>query len=205
MTFLDISFGDLLLQQLKATPAIEWAGWATTLLCIYLAAKENIWNWPISIVAIVVSAVVYYKSALYGDFYLQLYFLFTAFYGWYFWIKKKKEVAKPVVTINAKQWLIAILSIVVLTIILGLLLDHYTDSNVPYEDGFCTAMSFVAQIMLTRKILQNWILWIIVDICYVPLLLYKGLNLYAILYAILVILAIQGYLDWRKTYREQTN
>ena len=205
MIMLIASFFQFVTSQFQQTTLLEWVAVIAGFLCIYLAAKENIWNWPISIVAIVVSAVVYYKSALYGDFYLQLYFLFTAFYGWYFWIKKKKEVAKPVVTINAKQWLIAILSIVVLTIILGLPLDHYTDSNVPYEDGFCTAMSFVAQIMLTRKILQNWILWIIVDICYVPLLLYKGLNLYAILYAILVILAIQGYLDWRKTYREQTN
>ena len=205
MLLIEVSFWEVFIDQLKATPFFEWLGWVSTLVCIYLAARENIWNWPISIVSIVASAIVYFNSELYGDFYLQLYFLATAFYGWYFWIKKKKDDDKPVVTIKIKQWLYAILSIILLTITLGFLLDKYTDSNVPYEDGFCTAMSFVAQIMLTRKILENWILWIIVDICYVPLLIYKGLNLYAILYGILVILAVKGYLDWRKTYREQNN
>lgn len=100
----------------------------------------------------------------------------------------------------------AIGSIVVLSVALGLFLDHFTDTNVPYEDGFCTAMSFVAQLMLSRKILQNWILWIIVDLCYIPLYIYKNLNLSAIFYAFLVAIAIKGYIDWRKTYhREQAN
>ncbi|RZL46871.1 MAG: nicotinamide riboside transporter PnuC [Pedobacter sp.] len=205
MLILETHFWQLLVDQAKQTSFFEWAGIVTTVLCIYLAARENILNWPVSIIAIVISAIIYYKSDLFGDFYLQFYFLFTAFYGWYFWITKKKINDKPVVSINLKQWLFSLASIIVLTIILGWLLDNYTKSNVPYEDGFCTAMSFVAQIMLTRKMLQNWILWIIVDICYVPLLIYKGLNMYALLYAFLVVLAVKGYLDWRKTYREQTN
>ncbi|MNR06906.1 Nicotinamide mononucleotide transporter [compost metagenome] len=94
---------------------------------------------------------------------------------------------------------------VILSAVLGIYLDKYTDTNVPYEDGFCTALSFVAQLMLTRKILQNWILWIIVDLCYIPLYIYKNLNLSAVFYAFLVAIAIKGYLDWRKSYREQTN
>ena len=205
MLLLENHFWQLLFDQAEQTSFFEWAGIITTVICIYLAARENIWNWPVSIIAIVISAIIYFKSELYGDFYLQFYFLFTAFYGWYFWINKRKLNDKPIVVINITHWLISIASIIILTIILGWLLDKYTRSNVPYEDGFCTAMSFVAQIMLTRKILQNWILWIIVDICYVPLLMYKGLNMYAILYAFLVILAIKGYIDWRKIYREQKN
>ncbi len=199
------SFWHLLIDQIQHATVFEWIGFISTFLCIYLAAKENIWNWPISIASIVISAVVYFNSKLYGDFYLQLYFLITGIYGWYFWSKKKIEHDKPIVSISMSQWGMAIVSIVALTLLLGYLLDRFTDSTVPYEDGFCTAMSFVAQIMLTRKIIENWILWIIVDICYVPLLLYKELNLYAILYAVLIFLAIKGYLDWRKTYRAQTN
>ncbi|RZK34609.1 MAG: nicotinamide riboside transporter PnuC [Pedobacter sp.] len=205
MLLLDMSFWDLLVKQFVETSIFEWAGIITTVLCIYLAVRENIWNWPVSIISIIISAIIYFKSELFGDFYLQFYFLFTAFYGWYFWLRKKVVNDKPIVKINFKQWVIAIASIILLTFILGWLLAKYTKSNVPYEDGFCTAMSFVAQIMLTRKIIQNWVLWIIVDICYVPLLIYKGLNMYAVLYAFLVILAIKGYLDWRKIYREQNN
>jgi len=205
MLLLETSFWRLLIDQFQQTSLFEWVGVITTIGCIYLAARENIWNWPVSIISIIISAIIYFENSLYGDFSLQFYFLFTAFYGWYFWLKKKKEDDKPVVSLNFKEWLLAALAVVILSFILGMLLARFTNTNVPYEDGFCTAMSIVAQIMLTRKIIQNWILWIIVDICYVPLLIYKGLNLYALLYGILVILAIKGYLDWRKTYREQTH
>lgn len=190
-------------QQIQQTSWLEWLGFVSTIVCIYLAAKENIWNWPISILSIVISAILYFESHLFGDFALQFYFLFTAFYGWWFWVKKKQQDEKPVVSIKLRHWGVIVISIAVLTLVLGYFLDRFTPTNVPYEDGFCTAVSFVAQIMLTRKILENWLLWIIVDICYVPLLVYKNLNVYAVLYAILVFIAIKGYLDWRKTYREQ--
>jgi len=205
MLLLDVPFGQQLLSQLQQTSWLEWLGFFSTIACIYLAAKENILNWPISILSIVISAIIYFESHLFGDFALQFYFLFTAFYGWWFWFTNKKEHHKPIVSINFKHWIFIVLAIATLSIGLGYLLDKYTPTNVPYEDGFCTAVSLVAQIMLTRKILENWILWIIVDICYVPLLLYKNLIVYAVLYAILVVIALKGYLDWRRTYREQTS
>jgi nicotinamide mononucleotide transporter len=193
----------MLFDQVKQTSPLEWVGFTATLGCIYLAAKENIWNWPVAILSVVVSAILYYNGGLFGDFYLQFYFLFTSCYGFYYWLRKENTAEKPIVKIAAQQWMQVFASIAVLTVLLGALLDRFTSSTVSYEDGFCTAMSFVAQLMLTRKILENWILWIIVDICYVPLLVYKEFYLYAVLYAILTILATQGYLSWRKTYREQ--
>lgn len=197
MFLLDTSLG----QQIAQISWLEWVGFVSTIACIYLAAKENILNWPISIFSIVISAILFFESQLYGDFALQFYFLFTAFYGWWFWLKKKRLHEKPVVSIGKKHWLLIVLITLVLTAILGYLLDHYTNTNVPYEDAFCTALSLVAQIMLTKKILENWILWIVVDTCYVALYLYKDLNLYAILYALLVLIAAKGYIDWRKSYQ----
>lgn len=205
MVLFEAAIWQQFIQQLQQTSWLEWLGFVSTIACIYLAAKENIFNWPVSILSIVISAILYFESHLFGDFALQFYFLFTAFYGWWFWLKKKKEREKPIVRIKLQHWIIGVILIAILTMLSGYLLDRYTPSNVPYEDGFCTAVSLVAQIMLTRKILQNWILWIIVDICYVPLLIYKNLNVYALLYAILVVIAIKGYLDWRKTYREQAS
>ncbi|RYD94194.1 MAG: hypothetical protein EOP54_17940 [Sphingobacteriales bacterium] len=90
-------------------------------------------------------------------------------------------------------------------LLLGWFMASYTNSTVPYADGFCTSVSFVAQILLTRKVLQNWLLWVFVDICYIPLFIYKHLNLSAVLYFVLIAIAYKGYLDWRKTYREQLN
>ncbi|WGQ07963.1 nicotinamide riboside transporter PnuC [Pedobacter gandavensis] len=206
MLLLESSFFQLIADQFIHTTWLEWLGVFSGFICIYLATKENVLSWPISIISVIAYAWVFLDAKMYGDMALQFYFLFTAFYGWYFWIRKKEVNDKPVANLSRKGWWIAIGSIVILSVALGLFLDHFTDTNVPYEDGFCTAMSFVAQLMLSRKILQNWILWIIVDLCYIPLYIYKNLNLSAIFYAFLVAIAIKGYIDWRKTYRrEQAN
>jgi len=205
MSLLEVSFLQSVLNQFQNTSWLEWVGTISGFICIYLAAKENIWNWPISIISVLAYSFIFFESKLYGDAALQLYFLFTAFYGWYFWLRKKATHEKPVESLKIKHWLLIVPGIALLTVLLGLFLKTYTDTDVPYIDGFCTAMSFAAQLLMTRKVLQNWIIWIVVDICYVPLYLHKQLSLTALLYFVLIILAFIGYLDWRKTYREQTN
>lgn len=197
------SFLQLIIDQFKHTAWPEWLGVVSGFICIYLAAKENILSWPISIISVIAYAWVFFDAKMYGDMTLQFYFLFTALYGWYYWSRKEANSDKPIQNLSTRGWALAIVSVVILSILLGLFLDNFTKTDVPYEDGFCTAMSFVAQILLTRKFLQNWVLWIIVDICYIPLYIYKHLNLSAVFYAFLVIIAIKGFLDWRKTYREQ--
>lgn len=205
MLFNATSFLQLIVDQFKYTTWPEWLGVITGFICIYLAARENIWSWPVSIISVLAYAWVFFEARMYGDMALQFYFLFTAMYGWYYWVKKQDLQEKPIDTITTKGWILSLISVLVLSVLLGFFLDNYTNTDVPYEDGFCTAMSFVAQFLLTRKILQNWLLWIFVDICYIPLYLYKNLNLSAIFYAFLVAIALKGYLDWRKNYREQTN
>jgi nicotinamide mononucleotide transporter len=194
------SFWELIAGQFSATTWLEWVGTLSGFACVYLAAREHIWNWPVAIISSVAYAILFYEFQLYGDAGLQIYFVATSFYGWYYWINKTRSPEKPIVSLtNAGLGKVA-MSIVVLTVLLGSFLDHFTDTNVPYPDGFCTAISFVAQFLMTRKVLQNWILWIIVDICYVPLYLYKNLALTSILYTLFLALAIMGYLQWRKTY-----
>lgn len=205
MLLLGSSFFQLIADQFQHTSWQEWVGVFTGFICIYLATKESVLSWPISIISVIAYAWVFYAAKMYGDMALQVYFLSTAFYGWYFWIKKRESKEEPITSLPARSWWLISGVIMVLSAVLGLFLDKCTDTNVPYEDGFCTAMSFVAQLMLSRKILQNWILWIIVDLCYIPLYIYKNLNLSAVFYAFLVAIAIKGYLDWRRTYREQTN
>lgn len=192
-----------LLEQIKETTLLEWVGTITAFICIYLAAKENIWNWPISIISVIAYVFVFFMAKLYADMVLQFYFLFTAFYGWYFWIKKKQVHDKPVVSIGLREWILIVGGIILLSVALGAFLDRYTDSDVPYADGSLAAMSFFAQILLTRKILENWLIWIVADVLYVPLYLHKHLILTTVLYAALVPIAVLGYIDWRKTYREQ--
>jgi nicotinamide mononucleotide transporter len=205
MLLLETSFFQLVADQFEHTSWVEWTGVFTGVICIYLAAKENIWSWPISIISVIAYGWIFFSAKMYGDMALQFYFLFTAFYGWYFWLRKKTTDNKPVTILSTKQWVYVVVAVIVLSGLLGTFLDNFTDTDVPFADGFCTALSFVAQVLLTRKVLQNWVLWIIVDICYVPLYLYKQLNLTAIFYTCLVGLAVKGFLDWRTTYREQAH
>lgn len=204
MLLLD-SFFQLVASQFLHTSPSEWIGVITGFACIYLATRESVWSWPVSIISVLAYAWVFYEAKMYGDMSLQFYFLFTAIYGWYYWMKKKESDDKPITDLDLRGRITAVLAVIILTVLLGVFLANFTDTDVPFADGFCTAMSFVAQVLLTRKVLYNWILWIIVDICYVPLYIYKNLNLSAVFYTVLIALAIKGYLDWKKNYREQAN
>jgi nicotinamide mononucleotide transporter len=202
---LDNALWEHIVIQFQQTSWLEWLGTISGFACVYLAAKEHILNWPVAIVSISAYAILFFDYKLYGDSALQLYFLGTSVYGWYYWVKNKQGNETPVVVLGKKGILLTILSVAVLSILMGLLLDYYTDTNVPYADGFCTSLSFVAQFLMTRKILQNWVLWIIVDICYVPLYLYKSLYLTAVLYVLFLVLATIGYVSWKKTSNNLTS
>ena len=204
MQVLSLSIGQHIAEEIRQTTLLEWIGAVTGIYCVYLAAKQNIWNWPVAIISVIAYTIVFYKSMLYGDAGLQIYFLGTSVYGWYFWIKKKENNEKPVTSLSAKEYVLVIIATLILSLLLGLFLKNFTPTNVPYIDGFCTAVSFIAQILMTRKILQNWALWIFVDICYVPLYIYKDLYVTAILYLILLVLAWLGHVDWQKEYKKST-
>ena len=190
---------------------LEITGVVTGLLCVYLAAKNNIWNWPIAIISVGISIIIFLDARLYADMGLQFYFLGTSIYGWYFWNKKPLvEVKIPVVLISIKQVLISILIVAIVTFFLGFTLIklspilHYKPASYPYLDSFCTACSLVAQVFLARKVLENWLIWIFVDIIYVGIYIVKGLEGFAFMYAIYVPIALLGYIDWRKDYKKQT-
>lgn len=198
---LQVSFWQLLSNQFAATTWLEWVGTISGFACVYLAARQNIWNWPVAIISVIAYSILFYDYKLYGDAVLQIYFLGMSVYGWYYWVKRKEAHLKPIVSLSNAELIKVCLGGIILTGLLGWFLDNFTDTNVPYADGFCTAISFIAQFLMTRKYLQNWILWIIVDICYVPLYLYKNLGLTAVLYTLFLALAVMGYLQWRRAYR----
>lgn len=193
----------LITEQFKQTTWLEWVGTVTGFACVYLAAKQSIWNWPVAIISVAAYCILFYEYKLYGDAALQLYFMGTSVYGWYYWIKRKEAHAKPVVSLSRQGYANTVIAVALLSVLLGFFLKHFTDTNVPFADGFCTAISFVAQLLMTRKVLQNWILWIVADACYVPLYLYKNLDLTAVLYALFLAIALMGYIEWRRTWKMQ--
>ncbi|RZK70077.1 MAG: nicotinamide riboside transporter PnuC [Pedobacter sp.] len=189
------------------TGLLEWFGVFTGILCVWLAAKNNIYNWPIAIVSVIIYIFIFFESKLYADMGLQFYFLAMNFYGWYFWSKSKnsKTAERPVSVITTKEIMLSIIGIIVFTAVLGFILHKNTDASFPFVDSFCTACSLIAQIFLARKVLQNWLIWIFVDIIYVGVYVSKDLYATAFMYALYIYIATMGYLAWRKTYREQAN
>jgi nicotinamide mononucleotide transporter len=193
------------LQFFKVTGWLEWCGVITGIVCVWLAAKNNILNWPIAIISVLIYIVIFYDSKLYADMGLQVYFFGMNLYGWYFWIKNRKlnQASSPVLFITANEILFSIVGIIVFTFIIGYLLHSHTDAAFPFIDSFCTACSLIAQVFLARKVLQNWLIWIFVDIIYVAVYVSKGLYATSIMYALYVYIATVGFIDWRKIYRKQ--
>ena len=189
------------------TGLLEWFGVFTGILCVWLAAKNNIYNWPIAVVSVVIYIFIFFESKLYADMGLQFYFLAMNFYGWYFWSRNKNnpQAERPVSVITKKEIILSILGVIVFTAVLGFILHKNTDASFPFIDSFCTACSLIAQIFLARKVLQNWVIWIFVDIIYVGVYVSKDLYATAFMYALYIYIATVGYLDWKKTYREQAN
>lgn len=199
---MDVLFFNIL-NWLGSKNILEALGVITGIFCVYLAAKNNTWSWPMGLISVAIYIVVFWEAKLYADMGLQFYFMITNFYGWYFWSRKSASVSKVKVGRTTKKEIqFSVVAIVVFTILLGFLLKHGTDASFPFIDSFCTACSLVAQIFLARKVLENWLIWIFVDLIYVGVYVVKGLELTAVMYALFIYIALIGYLDWRKEFKQ---
>jgi nicotinamide mononucleotide transporter len=177
----------------------EITGVAFGLAAVWLQTRENIWNWPTAIVNVSIFFVIFWQSKLYADSVLQLYYLATSVYGWWAWLRGGvNRTELHVKRATPRLWAILVAIIVVGGLGVGAFLDRTTDSPVPYLDALLTTMSLVAQWMITRKILENWLVWIVANIVYVPLLISRGLPYSAIQYGVFLILAVLGYNNWKK-------
>ncbi|RYU87861.1 nicotinamide riboside transporter PnuC [Mucilaginibacter terrigena] len=180
---------------------LEACGFITGILCVLLAALNNIWNWPFAILSVTFYFFVFRDKHLFADMGLQVYFLAMNIYGWWYWGRRPSAEKKiPVARITKKEVALSAAAIVVFTVILGSVLK-YTTASFPYLDSFCTACSLVAQVFLARKVLENWLIWVFVDIVYVGVYLFKDLHLTALMYAVYVGIALMGYIDWKKDWK----
>ena len=184
---------------------LELLGTLTGLLYIYYSTRQNILLWLFGIINAILFILVYYFAGLYAIMYLQLYYIFVSVYGWIHWTAGagSKDSALAVTRLTLKAALFLGLVGAVLSCLIALLLKNYTDSTIPVLDGFTTAFSIVATWMLARKILENWLIWIVVDALCCGIYIYKHLYLMTILFAVYTILALYGYYSWQKTIRSK--
>ena len=179
---------------------LELAAALTGAISVWLSVRQNIWSWPTAIVNVVLYTVVFWDAKLYADMGLQVIYAVLSLYGWYQWLyggagRTELRVTRTPPRVAAILTLIAAAG----SALLGTLLRQTTDAALPFMDSFLSSTSLVAQCMMTKKLLENWLVWIAVDVLYVGMFLFKGLYLTAGLYAVFLGLAVRGYLDWRRS------
>ena len=179
---------------------LQIVGVALGLLYLWLEYRANTWLWVVGAIMPCVHGLLYYSSGLYADCAMQLYYVLAGLYGLIAWLIGHKSKDKPLkigtTPLSIALSLVAIYG--VLHILLYYLLVHFTDSTVPFWDSMTTAMSMVAMWMLSRKYVEQWLVWCVVDAITVGLYLYKGIPLTAGLYTLYTALAVVGYLRWRR-------
>ncbi len=190
---------------------VEIFGTITGLLYIYLSIKEKASLWIVGFLTSAAYVYVFYKSKFYADMSLQVYYLVISVYGFYYWLKGGKTVEKqsqndnkvPIKTTSLQLWAVLFVIFLVLFVIMGYVLEHYTDSPVPWWDAFTTAASIIATWMLARKLIEQWLIWIVVDLVSMGLYIVKGLYPTSFLFFVYTILAIVGYFQWLKSLKSQ--
>jgi nicotinamide mononucleotide transporter len=186
---------------------VEMVAAVATLINVYLTAKNNIWCWPWGIVSVVLYGFVFYESRLFSSMGLQaFYYLPMQFYGWWVWLRcgPKRDDDLPITKLSFRVLLFWFGINLPLAALLGFLMT-YTGAQLTYTDALVTAMSVTAQYLLTHKYIENWVLWILVDIVYAFYLLPKqGLYISAVLYLILLLLAVWGLIAWVRIMRKES-
>jgi nicotinamide mononucleotide transporter len=170
---------------------------------VYLSVRQNIWSWPTAIVNVALYTVVFYQSRLYADMGLQVIYVVLSLYGWYQWLYGGKNRTELQVSRTPRR--VAFLLIVIGVAAagsLGSLLHRTTNAALPYLDSATTATSLVAQWMMTRKLLENWLVWVAVDVVYIGMFIYKSLYITAGLYLVFLILSATGYFRWRRSLEQ---
>lgn len=188
-------------ESIAKTDLITWAATVSALVYVYLALKESVWCWSFGIVSSGLSVGVYFFESLYYESLLNIFYVGLGIYGWIVWSRTKGETAALVIRKIPQRELLIVSSLAVsVGLILGAITSAKTENHFAYSDALLTSFSLVATWMTTKKYIENWIFWILIDACSAALYWIKGptMYLFALLFVFYTIMAIAGYYSWRK-------
>ena len=177
----------------------EVLGFVTGAWCVWLLVEENIWNWPIGIANNAFYVVVFWRARLFADMSLQVVYIILSVIGWYLWLHGGSGHGRLAVQRTRWREGACIAAAAVLMTVAGTAFLRTVRDSAPFLDALTTSMSLAAQYMLTRKLIENWHLWITVDVIYVGLYASRALPLTAVLYAIFLTMCIVGLFEWRRS------
>jgi nicotinamide mononucleotide transporter len=203
---------DTLLQAARPLLAAAFTLWGSPVTWLEIVAfilavamvlanlRVKVIGWPLAIASSLLYALLFADNKLYGEATLQLFFVVIAGWGWWQWLRGKMGdgQALRVRTLGTRQRWMAAAATLAAWPLLGLLLDQATDSDVPYFDALPTVASVTGQILLGRKFVENWPVWVMVNVLSVGLFAYKGLWLTVLLYAVFAVLAVLGWRAWQR-------
>lgn len=183
--------------------SLEYVAAVFGIASVYLGAKQNIWSWPTTIVNVALYAFVFHSSRLYAATGLQVMFIIISIYGWYQWLYGGRNRTELKVSRTPPK-LAVVLALIggSFALLLGTLLYRTTNAALPFLDSALSSASLVAQWMLTKKLLENWLVWIAVDVVYVGMFLFSSLTITAGLYFVFLVLCVMGYRQWKASLNE---
>lgn len=168
------------------------------LLSVWFSLKENILVFPTGIVNTSIYVYILFYAGLFGDMSINMYYFAMSIYGWYYWSKKTDNNSHVQIRYSTnKEKKQSLILLVISYAVILYILKKYTSSTVPYIDSLTTAIFFVGMWLMAKKIIDNWVYWIIADIITIPLYIYKGLTITAFQYAVFTAFAIAGYITWK--------
>ena len=195
---------NILYQNLADSSILEAIAVVFGILSVWFAKKENILVFPTGIISVLIYIYICFFAKLYADMGINFVYFIMSIYGWYMWSRKDVEkYVLPISWCKTKDHVVSAVMLIVFFISLSYFLTHYTDSNVPLIDSATTSIFIVGMWLMARKKIENWIYWIIGDIISIPLYFYKDLALTSIQFTVFLILAIMGYIEWRKKLKQK--
>ena len=184
---------------------LEFLVFVFGIVSVVLAKKENIWVYPTGLIATVITTYLLYQAKYFGDMTMNAYYSLMSLYGWYKWSAKTNEPEIKITRTNMREKLIG-LGLFGLTMVITYMVYKFFDYKLEipnYIDIFTSGLFFTAMWYMALKKIENWTLWIIGDCIVVPLFAYRGLGMLSLQYFIFTILAVYGYLEWKKIIQEK--
>jgi len=188
--------------ELQNTGWPEFIAVVTGIASVIFSRKENILVYPVGMISTGIFVWLYILHGLYADASVNFYYTVMSIIGWYMWSRKTNGKSALRITASSKKdWINSLVFFSICWTVLYLLLSRFTDSTVPVADSFTSAAAFTGMWLMNKKKLENWTWWIITNLASIPLNFYKHLVFTSFQYLVFLILAIMGYITWRKKIR----
>ena len=187
-------------------PWLELIAMLLSLAYVMLAARGSLWCWPAAFISTALYSYIFYDVLLLMDSALNAYYLLMAIYGYWQWSKNTNNQQDSSTSLAIVSWSISwhikvCLGLAIFASTLGYLMANYSPASFPYLDTFTTVYAVFATYLVTQKVLENWLYWIVIDVVSIYLYIEKGLVPTTVLFIIFVVVASYGYAKWLKLYK----